>query len=96
MPGVPFYVSPAGKTLTGVVVSGEPMPQQPAPTLPGNDHIELTRDYVVRLDLSKLSWKELLHLQSGIESETERRKHNDGTSRCWIVPSDTVEVFVAK
>ena len=56
----------------------------------------LMGDYKVRVDLAQLSAKELLHLWSGVESALAQRTREGGEGRCWHVPADAVEVFVAK
>ncbi len=57
---------------------------------------KLTGDYKVRVDLAALSSKELLHLLSGVESALAQQAREGAHGRCWHVPADAVEVFVAK
>jgi hypothetical protein len=57
-------------------------------------HRRLTAPHKVRVDLACLNAQELLHLRNGIDSALAHLGTAGG--RCWHVPADAVEVFVAK
>lgn len=56
----------------------------------------LSRRFKIRVDLAYLTQQELLHLRNGVDSAIAARNRSGSDSRCWMVPSHVVEVFIEK